>query len=204
MATQLSYTRGTQSQLIVFDSATASHKFESEVSPHPQEKGSLVTDNSVRKPQQVSLNVVVTDYPISSAGRGTRQLGSPASDPGRAQAVLNELIAVKDEGLMCTLITAIGVFENMKIQSVTVQRDQPIQGALRLALSLIETIVVRSERVSLVKPTERKPQPKTDKGKKGTDGTTDAKENKSVAKKLKTGIVNGIKQLIPESFKMGN
>jgi hypothetical protein len=193
MATVIAFTRGNALQEISFDSATLSHKFESDISPHPQENGSLVTDNVSRKPQEISGNCLFTDYPLSVAGSGVGGVG----EQGRARRLLETLIAVKDEGLTCTVSTSIGLFDNMKIHSVNVDRTQPMKGAIKFQISLTETMVARSDRVPLAKHTERKPQPKTDKGKQGTGDGDGKKPNVSYAKQLK----NGLSKLVPSFLK---
>ena len=197
MSTQVSFTRGNALQTIVFDSATRNMQFTADLTDSPQEAAGLATDGWVNKPDALSLNAMLTDYPISIAGRG---VGGTA-EAGRAKRLLNELIAVKSAGLVCSVGgIGIGQFDSVRISAINITQDKPLAGAIEFSISFRQSVVADSRTVPLVTKAERKPQAVDDKGKKGTEDADPNKKKESYLHKAKTGIVNGLNQLLPESW----
>ncbi len=189
MSTELSFTRGNSLQRIVFDSATRSMTFEAELTNSPQEKAAVATDGWINKPDAVTLNCKLTDYPIGGL-----------AEPGRAVRLFNELKEVKAAGLVCALATPTQSFDALRINRISLTQEKPRTGIMEFSISLQQSVVADSQTVPLVTSAERKPQPLTDKGKKGTGDGSD-KTNKSYAASAVDGIKDGVMQLIPESWK---
>jgi hypothetical protein len=196
MTTELSFTRGQSLKTIPFDTATRQATFSADLTNSPQERGGLTTDGWTNKPDALSLNCTLTDTPLSRPGGGT----GATAEVVRAARLLNELIEVKAAGLLCAVSTPWRQYDSMRIQTIVVNDDKPKSGARAFTITLQQSVVADSITVPQVTASERKPQPSTDKGKKGTDDADANKGKQSYIQKIRKGISGGIKQLIPESF----
>lgn len=196
MSTQLTYTRGNTAQTIVFDSATRTAKFSATLTESPQERAATVTDGWINNPDEVTINARLSDYPISSQGGG---IGVPA-EVGRATRLLNEIIKIKSEGLVCLLKTPWKDYDSVRIQSISVDESKPTKGHKEFSISFKQSVIANSQTVPLVTRAERKPKPTTDKGSKGTEGAGANKANKSYAATALDKAKAGTKQLLPGFF----
>lgn len=198
MSTEISFTRGQSLKRIVFDTATRVSTFEAELTDSPQERGGLVTDGWIKKPDMLALSCTLTDNPLSRPGGGTGE----TAEPGRAQRLVNELIDVQAAGLLCAVSTPWRQYDSMRIKSIVVNDDKPKTAAsLAFTVTLRQSVVADSLTVPQVTASERKPQGQVDKGKKGTEDADTNKGKQSYIQKLRKGISGGINQLIPESLK---
>lgn len=196
MATSLSFTRGQSLEQVVFDSATRTATFEADLTDSPQEAAGLVTDGWVNKPDSLSLNVTLTDYPLQKSGGGV----GGVAEVGRAARILNQLISVKEAGLVCAVSTPWRDYTSVRIKTITVNEEKPVAGALTFTILFRQSVVADSQTVPLVTKTERKPQASTDKGKKGSEEGDENKKKESYLHKLKKGITKGYNQLFPEGL----
>ncbi len=197
MTTEISFTRGQSLKRIPFDTATRVATFEVELTNSPQEGGGLVTDGWVKKPDRLVLNCTLTDNPLSRPGGGT----GATAEVGRANRLLNELIEVQGAGLLCAVSTPWKQYDSMRINSIVATDDKPKSGSRMFTIALGQSVVADSITVPLVTATERKPQPTTDKGKKGTEETDENKKKQSYIQKIRKGLKDGVNGLIPESLK---
>lgn len=197
MSTQIVYTRGNSARTIVFDSATRNTKFSAMVTESPQERAASVSDGWINNPDEMTVTAMVTDYPITRSGGGIGQ----AAEAGRASRIVTELKAIKSEGLLCTVQSPWQNFSTARIVSIVINEDKPLSGALPVVITFKQSIIADSQTVPLVTPTERKPQPTTDKGGTATGGADAGKANKSYLATGVDGVGKGIKQMFPAVFK---
>lgn len=197
MSTQITFTRGTQARTIVFDFAERKSTFSAQLTDSPQERSSSVTDGWVNDPDSHTLSVRLVDFPIKREAGGSGEPGRV----GRAAALLEELISVKREGLLCILQTPWRINTDVRIRSIAVTEDKTLGNTKAFTIEFRQTKIADSQTVPLVTPVERKPQPSTDKGRKGTGEADENKSKKSWAAGLKDGFSTDLKQLIPEFLK---
>lgn len=197
MSTQLTFTRGTQAKTIVFDFAERKSTFSAQLTDSPQERASALTDGWVNDPDTHTLNVRLVDFPLKREAGGSGEPGRV----GRAAALLEELISVKSEGLLCILETPWRINTDIRIRSITVSEDKNLGNTKAFTIEFQQSRIANSQAVPLVTSAERKPQPITDKGRKGTGDADENKAKKSWAAGLKDGIDPSLKQLIPDFLK---
>lgn len=182
--------------------------FDAEVTDNPVE-GDFTTDNVRAKPVTVSVDVLVTDYPLSTAARGAlQQVQAIASNPqaaagldnrtqpGRALRVIETLEAIQRDGRLVLLDLGDRVFANMAIQSISVPRDRPLVGAFRIQIAFKNVKLVRSQTVALAQPTAPRNQPLAKLGKQTPAPATEAQARKSWAAQGADGVSSGFKKFI--------
>ena len=177
MATSITFEQGNTVDTIVFDVTNSeTPTFDADVSEHAVELGTANNDNVRAKPTALRLDVTVTDYPISTKGRGVG--GAP--ERGRAARILEKLVTLRTDGIRLFVETGLRVYENMVIKSLSSPRDKALSGTLRFSINLIEVKTVRSESVPVkLSPTNTKAKPKVQGGKQPTTPTNDATKKKS-------------------------
>lgn len=182
--------------VLVFDAATSeSPDATSEVTNHPIEAGADVSDHVRSLPVTLSLDVTVTDYPLSTEGRGINagvggsSIGTEPS-PGRAEAVLVELLAIKDAAVRCTVSCGARLYTDMVLESVAAPRTKALSGARRIKLKFREVRIAVSEVVPVAMVTSRKARPTKDAGHhEGTEADA-ATEKKSFAERGKQAVID--------------
>lgn len=176
---------------IVFDANTNDRvSFESNVTENPVEGGSVKTDNVQKKPAAISIDVLITDYPLSAAGRGIattspqtpNQLTFGTSSavrakPGRALEIIETLQSIQERGARISLELGERFFTGLVIKSVTQPRDKPLNGAYRVQIMFAEIQSVDSETVVLKQVSKAKPVKNS--GKQTTTPAPAATVNKS-------------------------
>lgn len=179
MSTQLTYTRGNTAQTIVFDSAKRSFSFEAELTDSPQERRAVQTDGAINKPSSATLDVQISDYPLG---------GGRAVEVGRAARIFNELIKVKTDFLVCSLVGGPTEIAQCRIQKIELDQTKPTAGALAFRITLREVLISEARTAPLITPTERTPQKRTDKGDKTTTQADANASNQSYLQKGRNAI----------------
>jgi hypothetical protein len=193
MATTFTFEQGNSVDTIVFDATTQEvPMFDADVTEHAVETGAANNDNVRAKPTNLRLEVTVTDYPLSSKGRG---IGGQA-EKGRAARILEKLVSLRADGVRLFVETGLRTYENMVIKSVSSPRDKAVSGALRISMLLTEIKTVRNESVPVkLSPTNTKAKPKVDGGKQPTTPTDDATKRKSWLAGGADSLSDGLKKV---------
>lgn len=177
MSTSITFRSGNKLETITFDSTTSIRPtFRNEVSKHPVEQGSTATDNSRKEPAAVSIEGLLTDFPLTIRGGGV----GGAGEKGRAGGVLDLLLYLKDKGVRVTLRTTLRSYSNMVIESVSPNSDR-LKGAIKVAITFTEVQIVASEVVDIQRASNRIGQGKAEKGKQNTTEATPKERGKSWA-----------------------
>lgn len=170
------------------------HASTSDVTDHPVEEGSDVSDHKRDKPDTLKIEGLISNTPINrgqNTRSGLRSFVDTVSDtlsnmdarPGYAEGAYNTLRALKESGKLITVITGLRVYENMMLTELSAPRDSKTGDALSFTCTLREVRIVRNRRVILTNPTVPKAN---EKKKTGTQATKTAKEDtksKSILKK---------------------
>jgi hypothetical protein len=177
VSTTITFTQGNAVESITFDVTNSeTPSFDADVTEHAVEFGVANNDNVRAKPVSLRLDVTVTDYPISTKGRGIG--GAP--EKGRAARILAKLVDLRAEGTRLFVETGLRVYENMVIKNIVSPRDKALNGALRITLHLVEVKTVRSANVQVrLSPTNTKAKQKVQAGKQPTTQANEATKRKS-------------------------
>lgn len=183
-------------QVIVFDATLREgHTSRSQLTAYPIESGADHTDHIRRLPDELSLEVVVTDDPLVVDRQAN---ATPANTGGdakqRAVSAYNFLVEVKDKGRLVRIFTTLRDYRNMAIESIDVIRDVGTSRIVQANLELREILIAVTEQVDAPTPSVTRAAPsrnkKKNRGKKNKDKTSDANKAKStsVAQKLLSGL----------------
>jgi hypothetical protein len=155
-------------QTIEFDcTVSETHIGNANVTSHPVEDGSDMTDHIQRTPEELQLVVIMTDTPLLFLSSRFAQPAVPGGDPtNRAQDAYGFLKAIKDAGKTVSVITTLRDYVNMAIVGMSVGRDKDTSRIVDIALSLKEVLIATTEQVEAPKRKKTKPKKKKKKGKK--------------------------------------
>lgn len=160
---------------------SASHAGDVDITEHPLETGSNISDGARAKQRTVTLEGIISNNPLDAKP-------SDGAGAGRARRLFEALERVKDNGGVCTLTTPSRSYENVLIKQLSEDEDKKMGGAVKVKLSLTQVKLVRSQTVAIKKVSKPQHDPKKDKGpqvtKKGPKGYW--------AASAKSGVINRI------------
>jgi len=157
---------------IVLDaSLKEEHTGEVEVTDHPVEQGAAVTDHARPKPEELTIEGVVSNTPLNAlqTSRAVTYEGVPfttsaASNavrgkPGNAESAYTQLLDLKEGKRLLTIVTALRTYENMLMTSLKVPRDAQTGDVLKFEAKF-KSIRIVTNAVTVVatqKPKAKKP-----------------------------------------------
>lgn len=169
-----------------------SYAITADVTDFPVEEGSDIADNIRRKPDGLTIEGVVTDFPLKNDGRfqtssggatGSQRLPAPVPSEARSRAVLKTFEQWIDNGQLLQIETGLKRYKNMAPTSITPSRDKDTKNALRFSLTFKSVVVASLQTVSVKPVNEPKAKTKKPDGKKtGKDADTAQKDKRSIAK----------------------
>ena len=155
-------------------SISEQHTGTNEVTDHPVEEGVNIVDHVRPKPDTLKIEGLVTNTPSPTSDAPSFPvtvgdvtfLSKSKFDAARAGTAYSDLLALKENATLITVVTGLRTYDNMVIESLDVPRDARTGQALRFSCSLkqIRTAVVQTAKIV--------PTAKIDKGKKATTPTT--------------------------------
>ncbi len=133
------------------------HSLDAEVTDHPVEKGSVISDHVRLNPIEITLECLVSDTPIGViATDPTRQAGAieingessdtaptPSED---AYAFLKRIRLAREP---VTIETSLDRFENMVLTSLSVPRNATTSGGLTFEVTFKEVVIIENLRVTV-------------------------------------------------------
>ena len=168
-------------QVIVFDATLREeHTGRSQLTSFPIEEGSDHTDHIRRLPDELALEVVVTDDPLvvdRQANATPANTGGDASQ--RAVSAYNFLVEVKDKGRLVHIFTTLRDYRNMAIESIDVTRDVGTSRVVQANIRLREILVAVTEQVDAPEPAEPVKRGKVNRGKVNTEEASEANKVKA-------------------------
>lgn len=128
---------------------TEEHQFENEVTEHPVEKGSSISDNIRVKPDVVSMESIVSDSPLGEIAKLRSQGSNDVNTISPTEEALAILKAIRKAREPVTIVTSLGTYTNMLMVSLTVPRDSKSGAALQFRTSFKQLDVVTNQRTTV-------------------------------------------------------
>ncbi len=151
----------TPAEFLEFDaSVSETHAGNAEVTDHPVEDGSQITDHVRRAPEELQVNGIVTDDPIVVLRSIRGQPAFAGGDPReRAKEAYFLLKRWKDDGELLSVTTTLRpYFNNMVITALSVARDARTGRVLNANLTLREIVTATTKRAQPATPKPEKTQ----------------------------------------------
>lgn len=169
----------------LIDVATSEeHSYESEVTEYPVESGSSISDNIRPKPIEVTIEGVVSDFPLSPLIVDAR--ATATSSP--SQEALEKLLRIRDAREPVRITTGLKIYESMVLRSLSIPQDAETGQALKFRATFVQVKIVENKRTFVRVATSQ-----VGAGKKKDFGKQVVRTVKNVVKPLAT--VTGI--LVP-------
>jgi hypothetical protein len=127
------------------------HSSEADVTEHPVEQGSAITDHIRAKPRRLTLNGVISDTPLTALN----------FDPGttdRPVQAWQELKRIQEQAELVDVVTSLESYYNMALESLSCTRDAQKGQALHFTASLRE--VIKADAQTVAAPTSPAAKPK--------------------------------------------
>lgn len=211
------------SALVVYDvleldvTLQETHSAQTEVTMHPVEIGSDVTDHIRPKPVEVKIDGLITGSPLARDAVLTMLAASPLGPGlaigeaaalavlGKAQFVkdaFNTLRRIRDQGQLVIINTPFQVYEDMAMTDLSVARDQHTGDSLRFNASFRQIVTVEGA-TTVTMPALAQAASDT-----GTQSTTTApeavrKSNKTQLEQLLGNAANSIGLIQPSRLPFG-
>ncbi len=162
-----------------------------EVTDHPVEDGSVVTDHSRRLPKRLQLDIVVSNDPIIINAAEEAQPSVAGGDPrSRAQDAYEELERIQAKGQRLTVRTFLRDYDNMILEDISAPRDAATGNVLSATLSLRELITATTEIDDPPDPVDREKAPESNLGRQNT--TEAPPENEAKAEESVSTLVEEV------------
>lgn len=181
---------GTGRTVIDFDaSPTQEFGLASEISKHAVEQGAAVADNVRTQNPTVTVEAIVSNYPITERrfGMDGVSLGSrilelpngqrattfgPSSRLNRVHLIDDELVRLQNAGTLLTVRTSLREITNAVLQQSTVHRDPETSSALMVTLVFEVIRIATTERVEIAHAAVRRNQHAGNRGNQPTTPPT--------------------------------
>jgi hypothetical protein len=121
------------------------HSGESEITDHPVEDGTNVTDNIRDKPDRVRIEGMVTNHPLNIEDRVDSVGALVRGEAGRAETAFEQLREIKKNKQTVTIITSLKTYDNMAMETFEVPRDAELGNVVKFTATFKEIIIAKSE-----------------------------------------------------------
>ena len=168
-------------------SVEETHTSASEVTEHPVEEGTNISDHIRPLPDTLEINGIVTNHPLfllPSLRAPSPIQGDNQSQSDRVKAAYDKLQELQKSGELVRVITSLREYERMAITGFSVIRNAPNGNVLNATISLREIFTAQVETTEAPVPVNKTAAKTVDQGKKTTKAADDAvaeTTNKSLA-----------------------
>lgn len=187
---------------VIFDATPrVGHSFSADITEHPVETGANIADHIRARNLSVSLDAVITDYPLASLseaskGASVEVFSSVGTKPlaGRSVAAADLFQQIQKNGVLCTLYTSLRKYNNMALKEFSVAQSVADRGAIRFSLSFQEIRKVETSRVAVSRVKKPSGQKVVNAGRKEGEGVTEntvSVSAKSVSAQIVDAARNG-------------
>ncbi len=159
------------------------HTDDAEITDHPVEEGSDISDHIRKLPPTIQINGIVTDTPIAFLASATAS--SPLTTniiPSlgtRSFDAYQELLTVMEMGETVDVITSLRDYELMAIKNLSVNRNKDKGKCLDVTITLRQITIASSLTMDLPVPRIVANKLKKNKGKKPPQTGSDAQTSKA-------------------------
>lgn len=151
--TQLTYNNGSADVIFEFDAVVnEGHSGEADVTQKPVEDGSILTDHVRVRPQTLTIEGAVSNFPVQSFISDIVDLIiqpddflSQESDERRMQKAIEELRAMQQGAYDVTVLTELETYPQMVLQSFTTDRNAEFANSVVFSMSFIRVKRVQVE-----------------------------------------------------------
>jgi hypothetical protein len=160
-------TRVTIASIELDASINEEHRTQVDSTDSPVEQGVDITDHLRKKPDQITIEGVVTDHPFGAqvpddafltpnasvttpdGTTYTQQQPSSFWQLGRAQAAFDGLRLLAGNGTLFTVVTSLHVYDNMALTELKAHRNAQVGEALKFTAEFKEIQIVENATVTL-------------------------------------------------------
>jgi len=142
------------------------HTHQAQATEFPIEMGAVFADHVIQRPDQLRLQVLISDSPLPSTvgvePESFRQQAEAGMYLGRATGTYRQLVEIKESGTPLVVATSVHVYEDMVLEEVGLPVDAGTGDAalVSLAFKRVERVGLRTVAV----PKIEKAMPKVSKG----------------------------------------
>ena len=151
---------------------------------YPVEDGSSRTDNFVVEPEVLIMKGLVSDLEESDSGL------VDIEDGQRSKEAWGRIIALKNSGELVSVITLLGIYQNMLVVSADASVNKDSGRSLFFTITLEETLIAETEIVQLAPA--KLSGPAATKGSDINGGQKQSEEPDEKGKTLLQDIVSGV------------
>jgi hypothetical protein len=171
--------------LVEFDaSISESHNDEAEVTEHPIEEGSNISDHFRKLPVYLTLEGMITNTPIvflASLTPNSPIVGDFKPTWDRVETAYAKLREFQTAGVLVDVITSLRTYANMALISVGVVREASTGNALHVSMTLREVKIANSLSIDQPIPVEKANKKKKNEGQKNTQAAGSSQEATSTS-----------------------
>jgi len=173
-------------------SVDENHVDEAEITDHPVEIGSNVSDHIRKMPATLELNGIVTNTPVTILA--SLLGGSPLTTDflptiERVEVAYAELRRLQEDGELVTVVTSLREYENMAVKSVAAKRNAANGNILDVIVNLQEVILASALAIDLPVPANVANKAAANKGKQSkTPASTEQTSGSQSALSSLTGV----------------
>jgi hypothetical protein len=186
--------------VVQFDvSVSEKHSASVEVTGHPVEEGSEISDHIRALPETVEINGVVTNTPIvylADLLAASPLTNATGRSDDRVEDAYQELLRIMRAGELVKVVTSLRDYENMVLTSVEVPRDVRQGSILNASISLRQMLIANALTVDLPTPRDidklKGTNKKTKKGKQPAEDASDKQSEKSTS--ILSGLLGGLQE----------
>jgi hypothetical protein len=135
--------------VLTFDAlVSASYTGNAQVTDHPVEGVTDITDHIRALPKELQIRGIVSNHPVMFLASFRALPSVPGTDPAtRAEAAFLFLEQAKDQGKLMHVSTSLFDYTNMAITSLSVSRDKDTSNIVDISMTLREVLIATTELV---------------------------------------------------------
>jgi hypothetical protein len=166
-------------------SLSETHSMSAEVTNHPVEEGSEISDHIRKQPDSIQISGVVSNTPLvylASIQAPSPLMNdlTPVSD--RAELAYAELQRIMSQGETVEVVTSLRTYENMALTSLSITRDAASGNVLNASMDLREVIIVKSKVVAAPVPATPANAPPVNAGRQPAQPASPSISNAAISK----------------------
>ena len=175
----------TTGQVILIPQVTIEelHTDELEITDHPVEQGSNITDHAFKHPAEITVKMGFSNSPSSNGSLVNAAIGLAAADnslvrtvanaieigsnlqsaltganPNQVNAIYAQLLSLQSSRTLVNLLTGKRIYKDMLIKGLSVLNDDKSENALFISVNFRQIIIVNTQTVTLPQSTQALPQ----------------------------------------------